>query len=160
MRYAWNAGSALVAGSVFLDRNAELIDPEFDAIRLELFAVDIDPKGDDCDQERADNHVKLILVHIPAAFAVPPRYAPARGKSSGGGPTPKSGIERRLPLAGLAAPRSELLQPRREFVPKALIGGAVGALADALIGRANEPGDCVYRDRYRRRYIDRCPERY
>jgi hypothetical protein len=88
MRYAWNAGSALEADSVFLDRNARLIDPEFHAIWLGLFAIDIDPKGDDRDQERADNHVELILVHIPAAFAVRPRYAPARGKSSDGGLTP------------------------------------------------------------------------
>jgi hypothetical protein len=42
----------------------------------------------------------------------------------------------------------------------ALIGGAVGALAGALIGRASEPGDCVYRDRYGRRYIARCPAGY
>jgi hypothetical protein len=42
----------------------------------------------------------------------------------------------------------------------ALIGGAVGALAGALIGRASEPGDCLYRDRYGRRYIARCPAGY
>ena len=40
----------------------------------------------------------------------------------------------------------------------ALVGGAVGA--GALIGAANEPGDCYYRDRSGRRYIARCPEGY
>ena len=42
----------------------------------------------------------------------------------------------------------------------ALVGGAVGAVAGALIGRASEPGDCYYRDRYGRRYVDRCPSGY
>lgn len=42
----------------------------------------------------------------------------------------------------------------------ALVGGAVGAVAGALIGRANEPGDCYYQDRNGRRYIDRCPRNY
>ena len=40
------------------------------------------------------------------------------------------------------------------------LGGAVGAVAGALIGRANEPGDCYYRDRRGNRYIDRCPRGY
>lgn len=30
----------------------------------------------------------------------------------------------------------------------AAVGAAVGGVAGALIGRANEPGYCVYRDRY------------
>ncbi|WP_037450336.1 YMGG-like glycine zipper-containing protein, partial [Sinorhizobium fredii] len=34
----------------------------------------------------------------------------------------------------------------------AAVGAAVGGVAGALIGRANEPGYCVYRDRYGRRY--------
>jgi outer membrane lipoprotein SlyB len=42
----------------------------------------------------------------------------------------------------------------------ALVGGAVGAVAGALIGRANEPNRCYYRDRYGQRYVDRCPRGY
>lgn len=42
----------------------------------------------------------------------------------------------------------------------ALVGGAVGAVAGALIGRANEPNRCYYRDQYGERYIARCPAGY
>jgi outer membrane lipoprotein SlyB len=42
----------------------------------------------------------------------------------------------------------------------ALIGGAIGAVAGSLIGRANERGDCYYRDSRGRRYIERCPRDY
>jgi hypothetical protein len=42
-------------------------------------------------------------------------------------------------------------------VAGAAVGGAVGATAGALIGNANAPGQCYYRDRYGRRYIDDCP---
>ncbi|PLU66457.1 hypothetical protein BMJ22_27190 [Sinorhizobium medicae] len=38
----------------------------------------------------------------------------------------------------------------------AAVGAAVGGVAGALIGRANEPGYCVYRDRYGRQYTARC----
>lgn len=38
----------------------------------------------------------------------------------------------------------------------ALVGGAVGAAAGALIGRATEPGKCVYRDAYGREYVAAC----
>ncbi|APG83561.1 MULTISPECIES: YMGG-like glycine zipper-containing protein [Sinorhizobium] len=38
----------------------------------------------------------------------------------------------------------------------AAVGAAVGGVAGALIGRASEPGYCVYRDRYGRRYTARC----
>ncbi|MDK1488595.1 glycine zipper domain-containing protein [Sinorhizobium sp. 7-81] len=38
----------------------------------------------------------------------------------------------------------------------AAVGAAVGGVAGALIGRANEPGRCIYRDRYGRRYTARC----
>ncbi|WP_046120495.1 YMGG-like glycine zipper-containing protein [Ensifer aridi] len=39
----------------------------------------------------------------------------------------------------------------------AAIGGAIGGVSGALIGRATEqPGQCYYRDRYGRRYIDAC----
>lgn len=41
-------------------------------------------------------------------------------------------------------------------VEGAAVGAAVGGVAGALIGRANEPGYCVYRDRYGRRYTARC----
>ena len=43
-------------------------------------------------------------------------------------------------------------------VEGAVVGGAVGAVAGALIGRANEPDRCRYRDRYGR--TARCPEGY
>ncbi|MBT1159308.1 glycine zipper 2TM domain-containing protein [Aminobacter anthyllidis] len=42
----------------------------------------------------------------------------------------------------------------------ALVGGAVGAVAGALIGRANEPNRCRYRDSYGRTYIAECPRGY
>lgn len=45
-------------------------------------------------------------------------------------------------------------------VEGAVVGGAVGAVAGALIGRANEPDRCRYRDRYGRVYIARCPQGY
>jgi hypothetical protein len=45
-------------------------------------------------------------------------------------------------------------------VEGAVVGGAVGAVAGALIGRANEPDRCRYRDRYGRVYIARCPLGY
>ncbi|MGO4437964.1 YMGG-like glycine zipper-containing protein [Rhizobium sp. RAF56] len=40
----------------------------------------------------------------------------------------------------------------------AAVGGAIGGLTGALIGNvAEQPGQCYYRDRYGRRYIDACP---
>ena len=42
----------------------------------------------------------------------------------------------------------------------ALVGGAVGAVAGALIGRANEPNRCEYRDRRGRIYVAECPDGY
>lgn len=42
-------------------------------------------------------------------------------------------------------------------VEGAAVGGAVGAVAGALIGKASEPGKCVYRDAYGREYIASCP---
>ncbi len=39
----------------------------------------------------------------------------------------------------------------------AAVGAAIGGVSGALIGHATEqPGQCYYRDRYGRRYIDRC----
>lgn len=38
----------------------------------------------------------------------------------------------------------------------AAVGAAVGGVAGALIGRANEPGRCIYRDQYGRRYTAAC----
>lgn len=38
----------------------------------------------------------------------------------------------------------------------AAVGAAIGGVAGALIGRASEPGYCIYRDRYGRRYTARC----
>lgn len=42
----------------------------------------------------------------------------------------------------------------------AIVGGAIGAVAGAVIGRASEPGFCVYEDNRGRRYRDRCPAGY
>jgi len=39
----------------------------------------------------------------------------------------------------------------------AAVGGAVGAAAGALLGRAQEPGLCIYEDRFGRRYTAACP---
>lgn len=41
-------------------------------------------------------------------------------------------------------------------VTGAAVGGLVGATAGALIGRASEPGYCVYQDGYGYRYTARC----
>lgn len=38
----------------------------------------------------------------------------------------------------------------------AVIGGVAGAAAGALIGRASEPGRCIYRDQYGRRFVAAC----
>ena len=38
----------------------------------------------------------------------------------------------------------------------ALVGGAAGAVAGHLIGKANRPGRCIYRDSYGRQYTARC----
>lgn len=45
-------------------------------------------------------------------------------------------------------------------VQGAVIGGAAGAIAGAVIGHASEAGQCRYRDRHGRIYIERCPEGY
>ena len=43
----------------------------------------------------------------------------------------------------------------------AAVGAAIGGVSGALIGSVSEqPGQCYYRDRYGRRYIDDCPRRY
>jgi hypothetical protein len=39
----------------------------------------------------------------------------------------------------------------------AIVGGAAGAVAGNLIGQAITPGDCVYVDRFGRRFIAECP---
>lgn len=38
----------------------------------------------------------------------------------------------------------------------AVVGGVLGGAGGAMIGAATEPGYCYYRDRYGRRYTDRC----
>ncbi|MDX3924473.1 MAG: glycine zipper family protein [Shinella sp.] len=39
----------------------------------------------------------------------------------------------------------------------AAVGAAIGGVSGAVIGNvAGRPGECYYRDRYGRRYIDRC----
>lgn len=42
-------------------------------------------------------------------------------------------------------------------VTGAVVGGAVGATAGALIGRASEPGLCIYRDEFGDEYTAPCP---
>ncbi|WP_341349515.1 glycine zipper 2TM domain-containing protein [Cognatishimia maritima] len=39
----------------------------------------------------------------------------------------------------------------------AIIGGAVGAAAGNYVGKANEPGQCIYTDRYGNQYVAACP---
>lgn len=39
----------------------------------------------------------------------------------------------------------------------AVVGGTAGALVGTLIGQAQTSGDCVYQDRYGRRYVAACP---
>lgn len=38
----------------------------------------------------------------------------------------------------------------------ALVGAAVGGAAGALIGNAQEPGQCIYQDQFGRRYTAPC----
>jgi len=38
----------------------------------------------------------------------------------------------------------------------AAVGAAAGGATGAVIGRASEPGRCIYRDEYGRRYEARC----
>lgn len=43
----------------------------------------------------------------------------------------------------------------------AAVGAAIGGLTGAVLGRVSEqPGQCYYRDRYGRRYVDACPGGY
>jgi hypothetical protein len=43
----------------------------------------------------------------------------------------------------------------------AAVGAAIGGVAGAVIGKVSEqPGQCYYRDRYGRRYVDACPSNY
>ena len=43
----------------------------------------------------------------------------------------------------------------------AAVGAAIGGIAGGVIGHVSEqPGQCYYRDRYGRRYIDNCPSNY
>jgi hypothetical protein len=43
----------------------------------------------------------------------------------------------------------------------AAVGAAIGGVSGAVIGRVSEqPGQCYYRDRYGRRYVDDCPRSY
>ena len=43
----------------------------------------------------------------------------------------------------------------------AAVGAAIGGIAGGVIGHVSEqPGQCYYRDRYGRRYIDNCPSGY
>ncbi|MBP1852212.1 YMGG-like glycine zipper-containing protein [Rhizobium halophytocola] len=43
----------------------------------------------------------------------------------------------------------------------AAVGAAIGGVTGAVLGRVSEqPGQCYYRDRYGRRYIDSCPGGY
>lgn len=43
----------------------------------------------------------------------------------------------------------------------AAVGAAIGGVSGAVIGSvAEQPGQCYYRDRYGRRYIDTCPRGY
>lgn len=40
----------------------------------------------------------------------------------------------------------------------AAVGAAIGGVSGAVIGNVSEqPGQCYYRDRYGRRYVDDCP---
>jgi uncharacterized protein YcfJ len=39
----------------------------------------------------------------------------------------------------------------------AAIGAGVGAVGGAIVGRATTPRNCVYRDRYGRKFYARCP---
>ena len=51
------------AGSILLDRNALVVDLQFDALWLGLFVIDIRTERDDHDNERADEKVECILLH-------------------------------------------------------------------------------------------------
>ncbi len=43
----------------------------------------------------------------------------------------------------------------------AAVGAAIGGVTGAVLGHVSEqPGQCYYRDRHGRRYIDSCPRGY
>lgn len=67
--------------------------------------------------------------------------------------------ENRSALTGAAAGAAlgAAVSDEDDRVEGALIGGAAGAVVGDMIGRANTPGDCVYEDRYGRRYVAECP---
>lgn len=59
--------------------------------------------------------------------------------------------------AATGAALGALVSDSDDRVEGAIIGGAVGAVAGNLIGRANTANDCVYQDANGRRYVARCP---
>jgi hypothetical protein len=61
-----------------------------------------------------------------------------------------------LLAAALVLPLAACSQTERGAGIGAAVGGAIGGVAGALIGNANEPGRCIYRDRYGRRYTASC----
>ncbi len=68
-----------------------------------------------------------------------------------------SGCSRTADGAGIGAVGGAAVGAIATGTPEgALVGAAIGAGTGALIGAATEPGQCYYRDRYGRRYIDRC----
>jgi outer membrane lipoprotein SlyB len=60
-------------------------------------------------------------------------------------------------LAGTAVGAAIGSQVAGDRTDGALVGAAVGAVAGHLVGRANEPGRCVYHDSRGNRYVADCP---
>jgi hypothetical protein len=59
-------GLATVEGqhSVFLDRNAILVEPEFNAGRLRFLAIEVDAQNYDGDNQAANDQVQgIVLLH-------------------------------------------------------------------------------------------------
>lgn len=83
--------------------------------------------------------MKKLIIAVPAILVLAGCTATQKGAAVGGA----SGAAVGAAVSG--------------NVEGAVVGGAVGAAAGALIGRASEPGRCVYEDSYGRRYVAECP---
>lgn len=73
-------------------------------------------------------------------------------------PTASTNTQQNAALTGAVtgAALGAAVSKGNDRVKGALIGGAVGAAAGTLIGQAQTPGDCVYRDSYGRTLIAPC----
>jgi hypothetical protein len=100
------------------------------------------PSGNGCDETELEEAMKKALIMLMVGASLASCTATEQGAGIGAA----SGAI----IGGVATGN----------VRGAAVGAAVGGVAGALIGNVSEqPGQCYYRDRYGRRYIDDCPRR-